>query len=38
VKIGDVTAISGEIKSGDKVVAKPAASLANGALVKTPGK
>jgi RND family efflux transporter MFP subunit len=38
VKIGDVTAISGEIKSGDKVVAKPSASLANGALVKTPGK
>ena len=33
-KIGDTTAITGDVKSGDKVVAKPAPSLQNGALVK----
>ena len=38
VKVGDVTAISGEIKSGEKAVAKPAPSLASGALVKTASK
>ena len=38
VKVGDVTAISGEIKSGEKAVAKPAPSLASGALVKTAAK
>ena len=32
-KIGDVTAISGAVKSGDKVVLRPAADLKNGALV-----
>ncbi len=38
VKVGDVTAISGEVKSGEKAVAKPAPSLASGALVKTAAK
>jgi RND family efflux transporter MFP subunit len=33
-KVGDVTAVTGDLKSGDKVIAKPAPSLANGALVK----
>ena len=33
-KVGDMTAITGDLKSGDKVVMKPAPSLANGALVK----
>ena len=37
-KVGDVTAISGDVKSGEKAVAKPAPSLANGALVKTAAK
>jgi len=37
-KVGDMTAISGDLKSGDKVVLKPPASLANGALVKTAAK
>ena len=37
-KVGDMTAISGDLKSGDKVVLKPEASLANGALVKTAAK
>jgi RND family efflux transporter MFP subunit len=35
IKIGDATAISGDVKSGEKAVLKPAPSLANGALVKT---
>lgn len=38
VKVGDVTAVSGEVKSGEKAVAKPAPSLASGALVKTAAK
>ena len=38
VKVGDVTAISGDVKSGEKAVAKPAPSLASGALVKTAAK
>ncbi|HKT80208.1 MAG TPA: efflux RND transporter periplasmic adaptor subunit [Vicinamibacterales bacterium] len=38
VKVGDVTAISGDVKSGEKAVAKPDPSLANGALVKTAAK
>jgi HlyD family secretion protein len=33
-KVGDLTAISGDVKSGDKVVLKPAENLASGALVK----
>jgi RND family efflux transporter MFP subunit len=35
MSIGDVTAIVGEVKSGDKVVAKPGDDVANGVLVKT---
>jgi len=38
VKVGDVTAISGDVKSGEKAVAKPAPSLTSGALVKTAAK
>jgi len=34
LRIGDLTAISGAVKAGDKVVLKPAPDLANGALVK----
>jgi len=34
LRIGDMTAISGAVKAGDKVVLKPAPDLANGALVK----
>jgi RND family efflux transporter MFP subunit len=33
-KIGDLTAIAGDAKSGDKVVSKPAENLVSGALVK----
>jgi HlyD family secretion protein len=33
-KIGDLTAIAGEAKSGDKVVAKPGENLVSGSLVK----
>jgi RND family efflux transporter MFP subunit len=33
-KVGDLTAISGDVKSGDKVVLKPAENLATGAPVK----
>ena len=33
-KIGDVTAITGEVKSGDKVVLKPPENFVSGALVK----
>jgi RND family efflux transporter MFP subunit len=33
-KVGDMTAITGDVKSGDKVIMKPAPSLANGSLVK----
>jgi multidrug efflux pump subunit AcrA (membrane-fusion protein) len=33
-KVADLTAVSGDVKSGDKVVQKPAESLASGALVK----
>jgi HlyD family secretion protein len=33
-KIGDLTAIAGDVKSGDKVVLKPADNLASGTLVK----
>ena len=38
LKIGDTTVITGDMKSGDKAVAKPAPSLASGALVKTAAK
>ena len=33
-KIGDLTAIAGDVKSGDKVVLKPAENFVSGALVK----
>ena len=33
-KIGDLTAITGDVKSGDKVVLKPAENFASGMLVK----
>jgi len=38
LKIGDVTAISGDVKSGDKVVAKPGNDVANGVLLKPAAK
>jgi RND family efflux transporter MFP subunit len=38
VKVGDATSVTGDVKSGDKVVAKPAPSLQSGALVKTAAK
>ena len=38
LKIGDATAISGDVKSGEKAIAKPEASLASGALVRTAAK
>jgi HlyD family secretion protein len=34
LKVGDLTAIAGDVKSGDKAVLKPAENLASGALVK----
>jgi RND family efflux transporter MFP subunit len=37
-KIGDTVAIEGDVKPGDKAVAKPGAALASGALVRTPSK
>jgi len=33
-KVGDLTGIEGAVKSGEKVVQKPAENLASGALVK----
>jgi len=33
-KVGDLTGIAGDVKSGDKVVSKPAESFASGTLVK----
>ena len=33
-KVGDLTGIAGDVKSGEKVVQKPAENLASGALVK----
>jgi len=38
LKIGDATAIVGDLKAGEKAVLKPAPSLASGALVKTAEK
>ena len=38
VKVGDATSVTGDVKSGDKVVAKPAPSLQSGALVTTAAK
>jgi HlyD family secretion protein len=37
-KIGDLTAISGELKTGEKAVLKPAADLTAGVQVKAAGK
>jgi HlyD family secretion protein len=33
-KVGDLTGITGDVKSGDKAVLKPAANFASGTLVK----
>jgi RND family efflux transporter MFP subunit len=38
IKVGDTTAIAGDVKSGEKAVAKPAAALQSGALVSTASK
>jgi len=38
MKTGDTTAITGDVKSGDRVVSKPEASLQSGAPVKTATK
>jgi len=38
LKIGDATAIAGDVTAGEKAVGKPAPSLATGALVKTADK
>ena len=38
VKVGDATAVSGEVKSGEKAIAKPPASLQDGTLVKIAAK
>ena len=37
-KVGDLTSITGAVKSGEKVVAKPPETLANDALVKVAAK
>jgi hypothetical protein len=38
MKIGDVTAIAGDVKSGDKVVLRPAAEMKSGAAVTIAAK
>jgi len=38
VKVGDAMAVTGDVKSGEKAIAKPAASLRDGALVKIAAK
>ncbi|MCC6193552.1 MAG: efflux RND transporter periplasmic adaptor subunit [Burkholderiales bacterium] len=38
VRIGDVTAITGAVKTGERAVAKPTATLADGAPVKVESK
>ena len=38
IKIGEVTAITGDVKSGEKAVASPPPALASGALVKIAAK
>jgi RND family efflux transporter MFP subunit len=38
MKIGDVTAVTGAVKTGEKAVAAPPATLANDALVKVAAK
>jgi len=37
-KVGDATAITGDVKSGDKAIAKPPPSLQDGALAKIESK
>jgi RND family efflux transporter MFP subunit len=37
-KVGDATAIAGDVKSGEKAIVKPAPALADGALVKVAAK
>jgi RND family efflux transporter MFP subunit len=38
IKVGDLTAIDGAVKSGDKVIVKPSADLMTGAAVRIVGK
>ncbi|MBA2526056.1 MAG: efflux RND transporter periplasmic adaptor subunit [Pyrinomonadaceae bacterium] len=38
LKVGDLTAIAGEVKSGERAVAKPAENLVTGTAVKVAGK
>jgi HlyD family secretion protein len=38
VKVGELSAITGEVKTGEKAVLKPAAELANGALARPAAK
>ena len=38
IRIGDVTAIAGSVRSGDKVVLRPAANLKSGAAVTIAAK
>jgi len=38
VKVGDAAAVTGDVKSGEKAIAKPSASLQDGALVKIAAK
>jgi multidrug efflux pump subunit AcrA (membrane-fusion protein) len=37
-KLGDVVAVTGAVRSGDKVVVKPPAELKTGALTRPAGK
>jgi len=37
-KLGDATAVTGDVKAGEKAVAKPAPSLASGMAVSTAAK
>jgi multidrug efflux pump subunit AcrA (membrane-fusion protein) len=38
IKVGDLTAVTGEIKSGDRAVLRPDDKLTNGSLVKVAAK
>ena len=37
-RVGDVTAVAGNVKSGDKAVLRPPGDLADGALVRVAAK
>ena len=37
-KVGDLTAVTGEVKAGDKAILRPDENLAAGALVKVATK